>query len=169
MKKSIALWQFFGFMFTAVCGTLLHFLYELSGKNPIVGLISSINESTWEHMKLLFVPLVLFALFERRFFNNRRDFWCVKALGIIGGVVLIPVLFYTLNGAFGKTPDGVNIAIYFVAAALTFISETVLFNKNAVKCRHKAAAIPAIAVTAALFVIFTYRAPDLPLFLPPEV
>ena len=32
-------------------------------------------------------------------------------------LVLIPVLFYTLNGVFGTTPDFVNITIFFVSAA----------------------------------------------------
>lgn len=37
------------------------------------------------------------------------------------------VLFYTYNGAIGKSPDAVNIAIFFAAAA-SFIPESTLFK-----------------------------------------
>jgi hypothetical protein len=40
-------------------GTLLHFAYDFSGQNFVVGLFSAINESTWEHLKLLFMPFLL--------------------------------------------------------------------------------------------------------------
>ena len=62
MKKNSFLWGLGGFTFTSVMGTLLHFLYELSGGRLWAAVISGVNESTWEHMKLLFWPLFLFAL-----------------------------------------------------------------------------------------------------------
>lgn len=40
---------------------------------------------------------------------------------ILLGLVLIPVLFYTYNGVFGKSPDWINTAIfYFTAACLRY-------------------------------------------------
>ena len=48
----------FRFIFISVLGVLLHFTYEWSGNNPIVGLFSATNESTWEHLKLLFFPML---------------------------------------------------------------------------------------------------------------
>ena len=58
MKRSLTLWQFFGFAFTSLLGTLLHFLYEWTGKSPLVAPFSGVNESTWEHMKLLYVGML---------------------------------------------------------------------------------------------------------------
>ena len=52
-KKEITLWQVGGLTFTAVFGTLLHFAYEWTGFKFFAP-VSGINESTWEHMKLLF-------------------------------------------------------------------------------------------------------------------
>ena len=43
----------FRFIFISVLGVLLHFTYEWSGDNAVVGLFSAVNESTWEHLKLL--------------------------------------------------------------------------------------------------------------------
>ena len=40
-----------------VLGTLAHFVYDWSGQNSFIGLLTPVNESTWEHMKLLFFPM----------------------------------------------------------------------------------------------------------------
>ena len=61
MKRSLSIWQFAGFTFTAVLGTLLHFLYEWTQMIAFAP-FSAVNESTWEHMKLLFIPMFLLAI-----------------------------------------------------------------------------------------------------------
>ena len=59
MKRDLSLWQLVGFAFTALGGTLLHFLYDWTNNN-IVAAFTAVNESTWEHMKLLYFPLFFF-------------------------------------------------------------------------------------------------------------
>lgn len=59
------------FLFISILGTLLHFTYEWSQNNAIVGLFSAVNESTWEHLKLLFFPMLFLTLFELFFFRDR--------------------------------------------------------------------------------------------------
>ena len=51
-----------GFAVTAFGGTILHFLYEWLDNAVWIAPFSGVNESTWEHMKLLYWPLFLFAL-----------------------------------------------------------------------------------------------------------
>lgn len=131
MKRNLSLWQLAGFAFTSIGGTLLHFLYDLTGQSVVAAPFSAVNESTWEHMKLLFFPMFVFALVQSRFFGERPDFWCVKLAGSAAGLALIPVLFYTYNGAIGKSPGAVNIAIFFAAAAASFLLECALFKKGA--------------------------------------
>lgn len=167
MKRSVSLWQLIGFIATSVGGTLLHYLYEWTGGSLLAAPISSVNESTWEHMKLLFFPMFVFALIEGRFFRDRKDFWCIKLYGILTGLTLIPMLFYTYNGAFGKSPDWVNIAIFFVSAAAAYLLETHLFETERVTCKSRAVALFLLWIIAAAFVIFTFITPELPLFADP--
>ena len=54
MKRSVGLGQLLGFAVTSLGGTLLHFLYDWTGKAAWAAPFSGVNESTWEHMKLLF-------------------------------------------------------------------------------------------------------------------
>ena len=106
MKRSVGLWQLMGFAVTSFAGTLLHFLYEWLGKSPWIAPLSGVNESTWEHMKLLFWPMLFFAVVQSFFFRDCKAFWCIKLRGITLGLALIPVLFYTYNGVIGNPPTG---------------------------------------------------------------
>ncbi len=167
MKRSIGLWQLLGFAVTALGGTLLHYLYDWLGEAVWVAPFSGINESTWEHMKLLFVPMFLFAIVESFFFRERRDFFCVKLRGILLGILLIPVLFYTYNGAIGASPDWINIAIFFIAAAAAYLYETRLFKNGTTPCRNPKISLSLLCVIAALFVLFTFKTPVLGIFRDP--
>ncbi|MBE6598230.1 MAG: hypothetical protein E7638_02170 [Ruminococcaceae bacterium] len=167
MKISASLIQFFGFGITSLVGTLLHFLFDWTGKSLLTASFSAVNESTFEHMKILFVPLFLFAAAESLFFANHRNFWCVKLKGITLGLLLIPIIFYTVNGAFVSTPDWFNIAIYFISAAVAFFTETRMLAKENGKCLSPRLAFLTLCLIAALFVFFTFFPPRIPLFRDP--
>ena len=166
MKRSIGLWQLMGFAVTSLAGTLLHFLYEWLGEAVWIAPFSGVNESTWEHMKLLFWPMLIFAAVQSFFFRDLQSFWCVKLRGILRGLVWIPILFYTYNGVIGKSPDWLNVAIFFVAAAIAYLYEARQFPKNA-PCKHPKLAIAILCAIALLFVVFTFATPTLGIFRDP--
>jgi hypothetical protein len=167
MKQRSVLWQWAGFAVATFGGTILHFLYDWTGWSILVSPFSSVNESTWEHMKLLFWPLLLFALIQRLFFRDRENYWCVKLAEILLGLALIPVLFYTYNGVFGKSPDWINIAIFYISAALVFLFEWWAFKKDRLQCRHLWFALAVTCLLGVLFVAYTFAPPQIPLFRDP--
>ena len=167
MKQRSVLWQAAGFAVATFGGTILHFLYDQTGGNILAAPFSGVNESTWEHMKLLFWPLFLFALVQRLFFRDQKNYWCVKLAEILLGLVLIPVLFYTYNGVFGKSPDWINIAIFYISAALVFLFERWAFKRNQLLCKYPRVFLAAICLIGALFVVFTFMPPQIPLFRDP--
>ena len=167
MKRSIGLWQFFGFSVTSLGGTLLHFLYDWLGGAVWTAPFSAVNESTWEHMKLLFWPMFIYALVQSIFFGHREDFWCVKLRGILLGISLIPIIFYTYNGVIGKSPDWLNISIFFICAAAAYIYETRQFNNEKTLCKNPKLALILLCAIALLFVIFTFKTPRLSIFKDP--
>ena len=167
MKRTVWLWQLFGFAVTSLLGTVLHFLYEWLGEAVWIAPFSGVNESTWEHMKLLFWPMLAFAAFERLFFEDYPAFWCVKLRGILIGLGLIPLIFYTYNGVIGKSPDWVNIAIFFISAAVAYVYQTRALNRGDLKCTSPRLALTALAVLAILFTVFTFAPPRLGVFIDP--
>ena len=155
-----------GFAVTSLLGTLLHFLYEWLGEAKWIASFSGVNESTWEHMKLLFWPMLIFALVQGFFFKEYDGFWCVKLRGILLGLALIPIIFYTYNGVIGKSPDWINIAIFFISAAAAYIYEAREFKKDSAPC-NKGRAVLFLCIIALAFVIFTFMTPELAIFRDP--
>ena len=168
MKKTISLWQFAGCAFTSFAGTLLHFLYDWTNQSIFAAPFSAVNESTWEHMKLLFFPMMIFTLIESLFLKKKiPTFRCVKWIGISVGLILIPVLFYTYNGAFGPSPDFVNISIFFISAAVSYWLETKLLQNEDFPCHTSFIPLALLLLNAVLFVVFTFQTPEIPLFQDP--
>ena len=164
MKQRSILWQWAGFGFATFGGTIAHFLYDWTGGSVLIAPFSGVNESTWEHMKLLFWPLFLFAMVQRPFFMEQENFWCVKLAEILLGLGLIPMLFYTYNGVFGKSPDWINIGIFYITAGLVFLFEWWAFKNDRAKCRYPRTAFAIICLIGVLFVVFTFVPPRIPLF-----
>ena len=167
MKRSFGLWNLIGFAVTSLSGTLLHFLYDWLDGALWVAPFSGVNESTWEHIKLLFWPAFIFAIVQSFFFKDRKDFWCIKLKGILLGLVLIPVIFYTYNGVIGKSPDWINITIFFVSAAIMYIYETKGFNEGKKIYKNPKCAFLALCFIGFLFIIFTFRTPQIGIFRDP--
>ena len=167
MKRTVWLWELIGFAITSVFGTLLHFLYEWCGESVWVAPFSGVNESTWEHMKLLFWPAFIFAIIQSFFFRGCPNFWCAKLRGTLLGLVLIPALFYTYNGAVARSPDWLNIAIFFISAAAAYIYEARLLRSDRPRCKAPTASFLALCAVGVLFTVFTFLPPKLGIFIDP--
>ncbi len=166
MKQNLFLWQFVGFAVSVALGTLLHFLFEWTGI-PFFATISAVNESTWEHMKILFFPMLIFAIGQYYYFRgDYKGFWWIKLFGTLVAVLCIPLFFYTYNGAFGKTPDWLNIIFFFVSAFLGYLLEYHLFFNN-FNPKFRFLAIILLIFIAIAFIVFTYYPLKLPLFKDP--
>ncbi len=131
MKRRLFFWEFGGFLFTGALGVLLHFAYEWSGGSMLAAIFSGVNESTWEHMKLLFVPLFLFSMVQVCLLGrNYPNFLAVRALSVLTGLALIPVLFYTYTGILGFHVTWVDISIFFLADMGAFCLDFSLLRRG---------------------------------------
>ena len=167
MRKNLVVWQVAGITFTAVLGTLLHFLYEWTNLSFLAP-FSAVNESTWEHMKLVFVPSFMFALFQSFFAKSDYEcFWFIKLIGIVVGTLLIPILFYTLGGSFGEPSAIINIGIFFMSIIIEYLFELNLFNNYKCKRKLNEVSISLLFIILLLFIVFSIYPPKIPLFLDP--
>ena len=166
--KKIMHWQLGGFMATATVGTLLHFLFDWTGGNVIVALFSAVNESIWEHLKLLFYPSVAVAVVQYFFWGKTvQSFWCIKLMGVLFGLVLIPVVYYTYTGILGVNADWFNITIFFLVAAALYWVETKLFQRGYTCQLGPGLAVTLIFLIAIAFTVFTFVPPHIPFFQDP--
>ena len=169
MRRKLFFWELGGFLFTGALGTLLHFVYEWSGGSVLAACFSAVNDSTWEHMKLLFVPLFLFSVVQICLLGrNYPNLPAVRALSALTGIVLIPVLFYTCTGVLGRSVDWVNIAIFFAADLGAFLLDFRLLRRG--RFSHRWMQLLGLAVLWGLafcFVWCTFRPVRLPLWRDP--
>ena len=91
----------------------------------------------------------------------------MKLKGILIGLLLIPVIFYTYNGSVGRSPDWLNIAIFFIAAAVAYIYEARELSKPAATRKSSKIALLLLLAVAISFVLFTFRTPDIGIFRDP--
>lgn len=157
------------FLVTGLGGTLLHFVYEWSGGSLIAAFFSGVNESTWEHMKLLFVPMAALAPLGYRLFGQRYPgYWSSYALAVTLGLGLIPTLYYTYKGILGESFLAIDIAVFYLSAFLAYLFLYKSLQRNSHRSNlQQLLGIAWLLLLAVLFVVFTFYPPRLGLFLDP--
>lgn len=161
-------WQaVIGVVFVLLLGTLSHFLYDWTRQNPVIGLFTPVNESIWEHMKLVFFPMLFYG--AGLLFFSKKNRPCIRASlcsGILFGTLLIPVLYYAYTAVLGKNIFALDLAVFVISVLSGFL----LFYRLAASCRCKRCFFicGVLCVLFACFLLFTYHPLDLELFRNPE-
>ena len=155
------------FLIIGIIGTVLHFTYELSGENPIVGLFSAVNESVWEHQKLLFFPSVLFFTAEYLTQKEKTKHYPIASiLGIIFGNITIISLFYTYTGIIGKSYVIIDILLFFIGVIVTIaVRNTIIKNTKYNSKNYDIIAVLLTLFIMFLFGFFTFYPPQIPIFI----
>lgn len=161
------IWALGGFLFTVAAGVLLHFLWDWTGSGRLVAAFSAVNESTWEHMKLLFFPMFLVSM-AQVWFQDSPNFLAVRGLSAFLGTLLIPVLYYTYTGVTGTHALWADIGVFVLSAAAAFGLDLGLRRTGRLNAGwQQALGLAALWALALLFVLWTYRPPHLALFCDP--
>lgn len=157
-------WQIIVVIICLVLGILLHFTYEWSGKNGIVGLFSAVNESTWEHLKLAFYPMLLMGIIGYFIIGkDNKNFWTAQVLGILTAMLFITIAFYTYTGIIGTNFSAINITIFAIAILLgEYVTYRALISKN----DYNAEIISIILLISLFisFIVYTINPPRIPYF-----
>jgi len=163
--KTFCIW---GTVFTIILGTVLHFTYDFF-ETDFVAIFSAVNESTWEHLKLIFFPVTIFAVIEYFIYGKKlENFWASKVISLLIGMAAIVVIFYTYNGVIGTNSDIFNISLFIASVILTYwlnckFIENKLFGSQLL---NKIAVIGLI-VLVVLFWVYTFYPPLLNIFRDP--
>ncbi|MBQ2896947.1 MAG: hypothetical protein IJE46_01300 [Clostridia bacterium] len=168
MNKILKKWEIIGFIFVVALGSLGHFLYEWTGQNALVGKFFAANESTWEHLKLLFFPYVIFMIIQWFCIGkNYKGFALAKLIGVLSGMAMIVIIFYTYTGVIGTSNDFFNIVIFVVSSAFAFYVSFRLLSGGGMKATLKTFSLITFLLVGILFVTFTANPPQINLFKDP--
>ena len=165
-KFSIYKYEFISTFFIIALGVILHFTYNFFNNNVIVGIISPVNESVWEHLKLLYVPIIFMACLSGFCVEFKHDnYWCSKARGILYAMLFTIIFFYTYSGILGYNIGIINIIIFVLSVIVSQYS--VIQNLRSNKVCNKNKAIIFLIILGILFVVFTFNPPKIALFIDP--
>lgn len=159
-----------GAVFMTLAGSAMHFVYDWSGQNTVVGLFGPVNESIWEHAKLVFwPPLLWYVITAWRFRRDRSLTVSAAAAMALWFMPFFQIGFYYLYAAIA----GHDVFIMdLVDFELTVILGQLLFYQVAVRSRcrkgRRTVALLSVIVLAGLFAMLTFRPPHLPLFRDPQ-
>ena len=166
--SKIRSYQIISSIFACIVGTLLHFTYEFFGENIFVATFSAINESVWEHLKLLLIPMIAWwSIFYVRYshkYNLNIDKWFSSSLvALITSMYIQLSTFYIYTGAFNIEYLIIDILIFLLAVTLGQYMG-LHFYKYGKEHNYKIC-ILVILLIIILFIFMTFYPPHLPLFL----
>ena len=122
MKKSTKT-LLFAYLIAAAAGVLLHFLYQWL-PNPVFALISPVRESVWEHVKLLYFPLLVVSLVMGRGNSSGRAPWLLSM--VVSCAVMLGA-GYLYHVTFRGEAMAVDLILFFLPLALGFLLPRVLW------------------------------------------
>ena len=158
MKKT----RFWVYLLAAGVGTGLHFLYGLL-PSPVTAVFASVNESVWEHLKLLYWPMLLAGVILARKAEDKRKLWS----GVLGAILAMPVwllgAYYLLSAGFGVEGLWLDLILYFSTLAAGFAFIRRIESRTLPRWAFPALVV-CVFVYGLVLTYFTTFPPDLPIF-----
>ena len=168
MKQKKRIWIY-------IIGTFLlafpfHFGYDIF-PNPVSAIFFPVNESIWEHMKMLFTTYLCFGIIEypllKHFHQDTKNelfsLW-ISALLIIPIFLLIFLPIYSII----KEQMIVTILLMFLAIAITKWIQFQLLNRFQDYKNLNVLTLVLIVISYACFTYLTYNPPKSSLFRDPQ-
>jgi len=167
-RKSVFSYEVIGMFFIIILGSLLHFTFEWSGHQPIVGVFSAVNESVWEHLKLGLWPALFYAIIEYRLLKkSTNNFLFAKTVGIYLIPIIISILFYSYTAVLGESVLVIDILTFVVAVIIGQLVSYKLLTYRELPDMLNKISLVALVLLGVAFVLFTFYPPHLPLFRDP--
>ncbi len=165
MKRKLVVWEIIGFFFIGLVGAALHYTFELSGFWRPMALVSSVNESTWEHLKMVFWPGLVFALVEYTYVKDQvSNYWVAKAVSLFAMPAVITLGWYAYTPFTGSSVFPIDLALFYLAVFIGQLLSYIILTGQQMRTRSHRLAVAGILVMTAAFSLFTYFPPRFFLF-----
>ena len=168
MSKKLLKHDIIGFIFVSIIGTLAHFVYEWTDESVIAALFCPINESPWEHLKLIFFPYLIWTIIQAFIMKGTKSLLPAKFIGVFVGMTATLSFFYTYTGIIGRNIDLLNILSFFIGVFIAFLIDYIIIKSE--KMQGKSENITAVilfVIMSEIFILFTFAPPLIPLFKDP--
>lgn len=162
--KQLKRYTIIGIIFVLATGSISHFVYGWTGNNHIAGLFTPINESIWEHIKLLFFPMLVYSLIMIFKFHRKYSYiTSALSFGIVVGSLLIPLLYYAYTSILGRNIFILDIGTFIVSVITAFWLSYKLTLSGRPEA-HTPLLLILVCILFACFLVFTDHPPDAAIF-----
>ncbi|ACB85447.1 DUF6512 family protein [Natranaerobius thermophilus] len=159
-SNRVLIWEVAGILFVIIVGSFLHFLYELL-ELPLVGIISPVNESLFEHLKLGFWSIVFFSLIQYIFLNDQvNNFLVAKAVAILILQSFIMLFFFSYTAITEEPIVFLDIMSYIFGTVLAYSVSYKTLISSELREFYSLMAGSFIIIHGTLLAYFTYNRPD---------
>lgn len=111
-----------GIIFTWLLGTLLHFTYQWSGRNFLVGIFSATSESLLQHAKLIVTPMLLYTVYGVfRCQGSKGTFVTIQLLSILIAVITMLGLYSLYTELLGRHFLVADIVVFLIAVIVGYL------------------------------------------------
>ena len=169
-RRQVLIWELAGILLIVLAGAALHFLFAWTNYWQPVAIIAAVNESTWEHFKIGFWPMLIWAVVEYPFLRRiTRNYWVAKCAALLVLPLVIAVLFYTYTAITGHHYLIADVLIFVIAViAGQIVSYKLLTAEEIGRRWPKGLAVALIAILVMLYSLLSYYPPGSFLFQHPE-
>ena len=166
MKKEVLLWEIGGFLFIGSIGAALHFTFELSNfSNMVVAFFSAVNESTWEHLKMVFWPGVIFALIEYSYIRDRvNNFLIAKTVSLFVMPLIIILGWYVYTPFTQRSIFPLDLLLFYLAIFFGQFLSYKLLTRTSLSQRFHTLSVAGLMLMLIAFSTFTFYPPKISLF-----
>jgi len=157
-----------GLAVTFGLAVLLHFIYDWSGHLRFTAIFGSVNESVWEHIKILLWPYLLWSFAEYYILRPEpKRLIIARTAGAYAIAGLTIAVFYIYTGVLGRNVTWVDIlsaGLWLLAGEI--ISMRILNSRRPVR-EYYLISLASLVLLVVMLLCFTVSPPRLGLFADP--
>ena len=165
MKKEriISVFLIFGLCF------LTHFVYDIL-PCTLTAIFFPVNESIWEHMKMLFTTIVLYHALESIYFNTKalkkENFWIAAFISALLSIPIYLTIFLPIYYSIGENMVITLIILFITIVIVECVNYKILEAKNIPY--NSVISFVSIIISYIVFAYLTYNPPKIDLFFDTE-
>jgi len=133
---------------------LSHFIYEWLPNN-LFSILFPVNESIWEHMKLLVTPVLIFSLIEYVIYKKKdisyNNFILSYSISMIVGIIIYLLIYLPIDYIFGHSAIFAISLLFITFVIIEIISYYIMRYKDI-----KYSNIIGLLIIVFMYIVFGY-------------
>lgn len=162
-------WLLLGIPILWAMGFIFHSFYDYTGKIILIGVFCPVNESVWEHLKLILYPTLLwfglgYIIFSKGpKFNGTKWLICTASSILVSSLFII-VFYYSYTGSLGIHSMILDIASLIIGVFIAQILCAHIYKYGKGYSITFYASLIFLGIAIVTFTYFTFSPPQIPLF-----